>query len=83
MICPKCGSEAGWNGPSYSAYETGMIRDGTWGIRECLVFTCVRCGFSRSERTQDAPPKPPDPPTDTDTGTQFFNWPWWPRKQKC
>lgn len=69
-MCPKCGSEAGWTGPTYksdvwSTVGYGLIR------KECLSFICVTCGYQRTEPTKDAPPSPPPPPDPS----QNPNWP--------
>lgn len=56
IACVKCGSVAGWKGPVYrlQLYAVGY---GTEFRQECLEFTCLTCGYMRSEPTKDAPPE--------------------------
>jgi Zn ribbon nucleic-acid-binding protein len=54
LPCVKCGSESGWTGPVYRGVETLGFRDIPPMFSQWLEFTCVVCGYKRSERTKDA-----------------------------
>lgn len=68
MTCPKCGSDAGWSGPKYKTY---FSLDGP--PREWLLYACDTCGYTRSERTKDAP----SPPPPENTPVSRRGWPDW------
>jgi hypothetical protein len=76
MTCPKCGSEAGWSGPVYKhwlaqGYDCIPTRFG-----EHLDFTCVVCGYVRSEPTLDAPPPTPLAPPEPPANSKLKGWRW-------
>lgn len=51
LICPKCGSTKGWNGPMFERLDLPAM--GT-APAERLAYYCVVCGFDRSEPTLDS-----------------------------
>lgn len=52
-----------------------------WFAQDVLVFTCLTCGYQRSEPTKDAPlGPPPAPDASRDTGMQLHNSPSWLRR---
>lgn len=61
MTCPKCGSGAGWKGPTYKSllYPKNLSPINV----EKLAFECLTCSYVRYERTKDEPPPPPPPNT--------------------
>lgn len=79
MKCPKCGSESGWNGPTYRGPDFspgyGPVKSIYWSA--CLVFECRTCRYQRTEPTKDAPPEPPPPPPPNKKIGGFRNWIWW------
>ena len=54
MMCPKCGSVEGWEGPRYQRRQPGA--------GERLLFACYGCGYMRAEPTKDAPVRGIAPP---------------------
>lgn len=56
-VCPKCGSDQGWEGPRYGYVSFVIVGEnepphsGEW-----LAFRCLTCGYERREPTKDAQP---------------------------
>lgn len=46
--CSKCGSHAGWDGPTYRSFDVA----GTLGkVKEHLEYACKTCGYVRTKPT--------------------------------
>lgn len=89
MTCPKCGSEAGWHGPTYKPGEYYMGNRRSEVGR--LAYACNTCGYERLERTlnqievadpvwPDTPPPPLpgiDPGIDLSPAPRWLTAGWW------
>lgn len=79
MLCTKCGSESGWEGPSYRSYWTrGVVGPHSFyppQFSEWLSFACRTCGYERREEVKDKPKKLP--PQKPDVFVPARRW-WWP-----
>ena len=55
-VCPKCGTQAGWSGPTYVPERIRTIKKpfAAWSFRdtqevvdEHLIYGCLKCGYVR------------------------------------